>query len=354
MTSLHRWFLSEYARLEEAGKGRLAAAFEDMRAAVFQPDPGRALAALPELRRLADRLREPTWRAAVDYYDGAVAIGWCGDLVRGMAALTAGLASAAHAPDRGSVLSLFLQEALLGAWLSVDSPGYAPAVRDAASAALAASPPEDIQARMTVVCALAEAAIDPTQAPRSRQHIESALLALDWPEPYRLRMQGAALILDGRPADGCAVLLEAAAGLDALGCAIDSDEARLQAAAGYLGWQPETALDLACGMLPRTVRSINRAHDGTAHGLVGQALLACGAPAQAIPWLGSALKRLAGLGWARLEAELALAVAGATALASPADLPEALQAARERIDGLRSKDLVPALLILSEGQGDAG
>jgi hypothetical protein len=157
----------------------------------------------------------------------------------------------------------------------------------------------------------------------------------------------------GRYGEAAALYERAAKGFDADHLSIEGNAARLgRAEALLLGRHPPAAEKAARLALQTAQRSINRAQVGMAEGLLGRTTAAQGQHEEAAVWTERSLGALDGLGWWRLEAEIAVGyverlgalgdVAGVEAARATAawcirrlgpDSQEALEEALEAVSG---------------------
>jgi hypothetical protein len=326
MPTLRRWFGREYARLEAEGKSALAVGFEAANRAYFEGDYAVALGAIPEVRRLAEALGEPAWQVVADYYAATAAIGWQGDLSRGVALATQAVVRARRIGSHMATLDWYAREALLGAWLEVDGPGYVADVSDALDELPQAGMPPDVRTRFAIIRARCLAVRGDGEA-ALRLALEG-LHTLEWPEPFEHSLRATALGWAGRHDEAVSSYRAAMDGYRGPGMAIERVGAQLGMVEALLALgRVDEALHLLDAVVEPARGSINRAQAGTAEGLTGQALLAQGSPADAANWLAAALGTLDGLGWLRSEAEFALRRVEALSVAGTGRSSEAWRAA---------------------------
>ncbi|NDJ54495.1 MAG: hypothetical protein GYB68_15610, partial [Chloroflexi bacterium] len=157
MPTLRHWLDNELDRLVQRGKRELAEAFVDFNQRYFEPDYEGALAAIEPLYNLIHLTHEPLWSAVVGYYHASANLAWKGDLATAWRQSNNAYVQAAQQRGQFDALTIYLQELLLSAHLSVDGPGYAVEVL----AALESMPrplPEDVQQRINLIKAQAFAA----------------------------------------------------------------------------------------------------------------------------------------------------------------------------------------------------
>jgi tetratricopeptide (TPR) repeat protein len=352
MPTLRRWFEHEYARLEAEGKAGLVAGFEAFTQAYFEGDTVRAFPALDELSRLAASLDEPLWQAVLDYYAAAANINWRGDIAQGLQLATQAVVRSSRL-NGNPVPALYAREVALYAWLSTDGPGYAGPVIEALDEVPAAGLPRDVVARFGLVRAHALAHLG-----RGEEAARAAAVSvpyLEWPRAFELCAAADSLLWRGRWDQAAHAYRQAARAFDQHRWTVEANATLLGSLEAALrAGDLAEALRALPPVVERVERGINQAHRGMAYGLHGRALLAQGAPDEAAAWLELALAALDGLGWLRLEAELALSLLKAIVMAGlPVHHPWREQArtdAEARTLRLASRDLDVELEALAAGR----
>lgn len=304
MPSLRRWLDRESERLWAQGRQALAVRFDAFCDAFFGGDYPVALRLIPEVRALAERLGEREWVVLMDYYAASAAGGWRGHLGDALEIVTGAVVQAGGMAQAG-VIGAYVREALLATWLDIDGPGYLEHIAAALDEIPSEEMPRDLRARFEGVRARCEALAGDGEGARTRWL--AALPHLDWPRHYVAAAQADSLLWVGRYAEAAALYEQAAAGFDADHLSIEGNAVRLARAESLLlGGHPPAAERVARLALQAAQRSINRAQVGMAEGLLGRAAAAQGQPDEAAVWTERALAALDGLGWWRLEAEIAV------------------------------------------------
>ncbi|NDJ54447.1 MAG: tetratricopeptide repeat protein, partial [Chloroflexi bacterium] len=137
--------------------------------------------------------------------------------------------------------------------------------------------------------------------------VQQVVTGLDWPQPYLDSLIGDTLFWQDRLAEAKAHFLTAAEGFDQLGYTLEANQARVAAAEVLLqAGDLDEAEGLFTTALAHAGRSINPMHQGLAQAGLGKVYEALGRFGEAQDSFRQALKILNGLGWWRLEAEIAL------------------------------------------------
>lgn len=340
MPTLNRWFTAEYRRLASEGKAALADSFETLRTAFFKEDVPSVLIGQRRVHYLSDSFGEPAWHLAADYYGILHEMIWKGDLTSGLDRATRAMIVSSRVLQPGAPLEWYLRETLLDAWLSTDGRGYAPAVITAIDEIGDEGLPSDIAARLAIVRACAEALLDPASGAAAYQTLLAIVPTLPWERAYCLRLGALGLTWAGRYDDAAADYEAAMNQFEAMGLRISANDSRLAMGetliqAGDAG----TALEVLRAALSAADRLPNRAHVGMAQGGIGRALMMTGQFAEGYDCLGEALGTLKGLGWLRVEAEIAMARAQAAITAGLADWQADVGDVYRRVERLRSTDL---------------
>jgi tetratricopeptide (TPR) repeat protein len=349
--ALRQWLDGEYLRLESEGKSALVSCFVTFNEAYFRADYALALDSLPILTELADALDERLWQVVVRYYAASANLHWLGHLSTALDLTTQAVIESSH--RRLNIPGLYARELMLYAWLETDRVGYSQAVGDVVGEMKGITLPGDLQARFQLVEAYALAALG--DGARARSLALETLPHFDWPRPHREMLQAAALAWVGRWGDALRLYRSAANGFDREALTLDRNAALLAAADMMLAQaQYRDAAALVEEALPLIEPSINAAHLAEASRLLAESCLGQNDAAEATGYYDRALERLAGLGWRRTEAEIALRrleVYRSLGMQSrPSEWYTACEETRRWLDQLRSTDLYTRLDAIESGR----
>lgn len=340
MPTLCRWFEQEYDRLYAEDKAELILSFDAFRRAYFDYDYQSVMQAIPDLYRLAAAFDEPVIRLATDYYRMVAEAYWLGDLSTALDLATASAVRARTMLGWGTILETYLDFNLFFIWLDIDGPGYAPDVL-AALGADCADLPRDLALRFELLRAYALMQNGDGQDALTLILATLPELGDDWPQPFRHAMRGDALAGVGRLEEALADYRLAMRGFGSLGHFIEATAIHISIGGTLvrLGNAAQGLKTLHAAYSAAT-HSLNQAHVGQAQGEAARALADLGHHRAAIEQYSAALDALEGLGWLRLEAELALERLKIVRQAGANELQEQWEAdARRRVHRLRSTDL---------------
>jgi tetratricopeptide (TPR) repeat protein len=306
MPTLYNWFEREYERLETEGKGELVKQFDAFRRAFLDYEYRAALDAIPVLHELTDALGEPGMRLATDYYRMAAETYWLGNLAHGLDIATQSTVRARSVLYAGEVLELYLRIDLLFAWLDTDGPGYAAEVL-AAFNEMPGYLPRDLAVRFKILHVYDLMHGGATEEALAMIFAILSELGEDWPRPFHHFMRADALARVGRLEEALADYRTAMQGFNRMGHTIEGVAMQINAGSTLVEMgRVEEGLEALEAAYSAAGRSLNRAHVGMAQGAIGGALTRLECYAEAVEWFTGALGTLDGLGWLRLEAELAL------------------------------------------------
>ncbi|MBN1120493.1 MAG: hypothetical protein JXJ17_05405 [Anaerolineae bacterium] len=351
MPALRQWLDGEYPRLESEGKSALVSCFVTFNEAYFRSDYTLALDSLPILAELIDALDERLWRVVIGYYAASANLHWLGYLSTALDLTTQAVIESSR--GRLNIPGLYARELMLYAWLETDRVGYSQAVGDVVGEMKEVALPGDLPARFKLVEAYALAALG--NGEKARSLALEALPRFDWPWPHREMLQAAALAWVGRWEDSQRLYRSAAEGFDREAMFLDRNAALLAAADMMLArTRYRDAAALVEETLPLVEPSINVAHLAESYRLLAESCLGQNDAVGAVGYYDRALGQLAGLGWRRTEAEIALrrleAYRSLGMQSRPSEWYAACEEARRWLNQLRSTDLYAWLDAIESGR----
>jgi len=349
--ALRQWLDGEYLRLESEGKSALVSCFVTFNEAYFRADYALALDSLPILAELVDALDERLWQVVIRYYAASANLHWLGHLSTALDLTTQAVIESSH--RRLNIPGLYARELMLYAWLETDRVGYSQAVGDVVGEMKSVTLPGDLPARFRLVEAYALAALG--NGEKARSLALEALPRFDWPWPHHEMLQAAALAWVGRWEDAQKLYRSAADGFEREGLILDRNTALLAAADMMLAQvRYRDAAALIEETLPLVEPSINVAHLAESYRLLAEARLGLNDAAEAVSHFDQALDQLAGLGWRRTEAEIALRRLEAYRLlgmqSCPSEWYAACEETRRWLNRLHSTDLYAWLDAIESGR----
>lgn len=346
MVTLYDWIQHDYERLRRDGKSDFADQFEAFRVQFFASDYRGALQVADDLAIAARLLNEHRWLGVVKYYQAAAEFYWRGNLAAGLDAITEALMLFQRSRQTPSH---YILELAMDLWLATDAPGYALHILDALKEMSARTLAEDLTTRFSLIKARAMASLGETRS--ASDLVLSILPQLDWPEAYIHALRADVLLWQNRYSEALEQLHEADRSFRDGGMAIEAAGIRLSTVEAYTAQEKfDVALGTIESVLQDVKNSVNRSHTGFAYGHLGNIFRRMGEAERAIEANKKGLTQLAGLGWLRHEALIAMELLYATS-DTDGDVDRALQSAEQYVYRLPSTDLQTELDTFTQQKG---